>query len=124
MTLRSPLRQARGMGSAREGAHLWWLQRVTALALIPLSIWLMASLVSLTGADHARFIEWVASPFNAVVLLLAISTSFYHFKIGMSVVIEDYVHAEGAKVASLLFTTFATVLVGAICAFSVLKLAL
>jgi succinate dehydrogenase / fumarate reductase membrane anchor subunit len=124
MTLRSPLGRARGMGSARKGADLWWLQRVTAVALIPLSLWLMASLVSLTGADHARFSEWVASPINAVALLLAISTSFYHFKVGMDVVIEDYVHSEGIKIASLLFTTFATVLVGAVCAFAVLKLAL
>ncbi len=124
MTLRSPLGKARGMGSARKGADLWWLQRVTAVALIPLLLWLMASLVALTGADHARFSEWVASPINAVALLLAIATSFYHFKVGMGVVIEDYVHSEGLKVATLLFSTFATVLVGSVCAFAVLKLAL
>ena len=124
MTLRTPLGRAKGMGSARRGADLWWLQRVTAVALIPLSIWLLASLVSLTGADHQRFIEWVASPINAVALLLAIATSFYHFKVGMDVVIEDYVRSEGLKVASLLFTTFATVLVGSVCVFAVLKLAL
>ncbi len=124
MTLRSPLGRAKGMGSARRGADLWWLQRVTAVALIPLSIWLMASLVALTGADHQRFAEWVASPINAVVLLLAIATSFYHFKVGMDVVIEDYVRSEGLKIASLLFTTFATVLVGSVCVFAVLKLAL
>lgn len=124
MTLRSPLGKARGMGSARKGADLWWLQRVTAVALIPLLLWLMASLVALTGADHARVSEWVASPINAVALLLAIATSFYHFKVGMDVVIEDYVHSEGLKVATLLFSTFATVLVGSVCAFAVLKLAL
>ena len=124
MTLRSPLGKARGMGSARKGADLWWLQRVTAVALIPLLIWLVASLVALTGADHARFSAWVASPFNAVALLLAIATAFYHLKVGMDVVIEDYVHSEGLKVASLLFSAFATVLVGAISAFAVLKLAL
>ena len=124
MRLRSPLGRAKGMGSARRGADLWWLQRVTAVALIPLSIWLMASLVALTGADHQRFAEWVASPINAVALLLAIATSFYHFKVGMDVVIEDYVRSEGLKIASLLFTTFATVLVGSVCVFAVLKLAL
>ena len=124
MTLRSPLGRAKGMGSARRGADLWWMQRVTAVALIPLSIWLMASLVALTGADHQRFAEWVASPINAVALLLAIATSFYHFKVGMDVVIEDYVRSEGLKIASLLFTTFATVLVGSVCVFAVLKLAL
>ena len=112
------------MGSARKGAELWWLQRVSAVALIPLSLWLMASLVALTGADHARFSAWVASPINAVALLLAIGATFYHFKVGLDVVIEDYVHSEGIKVASLLFSTFAAVLVGAISAFAVLKLAL
>ena len=93
MTLQSPLGRAKGLGSARTGVQHWWLQRVSAVALVPLSLWLGASLLSLTGADYLTFTSWVMQPMNAILLVLAIGASCYHFKVGLDVVIEDYVHA-------------------------------
>ena len=94
------------------------------MALIPLTLWLAVSIVSLTGAGHDAFAAWVARPFHAVALLLMIATGFYHLKVGMDVVIEDYVHTAGLKVAALVLSTFAIVVIGAAAAFAVLKLAL
>ena len=122
--LRSPLGRARGLGSAHQGSQHWWLQRVTGVALVPLTLWLAVSVASLTGADHAQFSAWVAEPVHAIAMLLVVATGFYHLKIGMDVVIEDYVHTEGLKIASLMLSTFAIVVIGAAAAFSVLKLAL
>ncbi len=124
MTARSPLGSARGLGSARTGVQQWWLQRVTALALVPLCLWLGVSLIGLTGADHARFSAWVAQPLHAIALLLTLGTAFYHFKIGVDEVIEDYVHAEAAKLGARIANTFGVTIVAAASAFAVLKLAL
>ncbi|MBM3506603.1 MAG: succinate dehydrogenase, hydrophobic membrane anchor protein [Alphaproteobacteria bacterium] len=124
MTLRSPVGAARGLGSARAGTQHWWLQRVTAVALIPLSVWLGGALVAMTGADHAHFSAWVARPLNAVGLTLAIGTALYHFKIGADVVIDDYVHSEGLKIASRMANLFGAAVIAAVSAFAVLKLAL
>lgn len=123
MSLRTPLGRVRGLGSAKDGTHHFWVQRVTAIALIPLSVWLVASLVALVGADYSVAREWVASPLVAVLLILFIATGLYHFKLGLQVVIEDYVHHHGLKIAALLANTFFAVLVGAYCAFAVLKIA-
>ncbi len=124
MTARSPLGNARGLGSARTGVQHWWLQRVTALALVPLCLWLGVSLIGLTGADHAQFSAWVASPLHAIGLLLTLGTAFYHFKVGVDEVIEDYVHAEVLKLAARLGNSFGVTVVAAASAFAVLKLAL
>ena len=124
MTARSAIRKARGLGSARTGVQQWWLQRVTALALVPLCLWLGVSLIGLTGADHAQFSAWVAPPLHAIGLLLTLGTAFYHFKIGVDEVIEDYVHAEAWKLSARLGNLFGVVLVAAATAFAVLKLAL
>jgi succinate dehydrogenase / fumarate reductase, membrane anchor subunit len=99
---RSDLARARGLGSAKEGVQHWWLQRLTALALIPLSLWFVASVVCMAGATRAELIDWLNSPFSAGLLLLCLLATFWHALLGLQVVIEDYVHGEGAKLVWLL----------------------
>jgi succinate dehydrogenase membrane anchor subunit len=102
MSLRSPLSRVRGLGSAKEGVSHWWAQRLTALALIPLAVWFVISLLGITGADHAAVSAWVGSPVVAGLLILLIAATFYHGYLGLQVVIEDYVHSEGWKLVALL----------------------
>jgi len=112
MSMRSPLGRVRGLGSAREGVDHWWAQRMTSLALIPLALWFVASLVTLTGADHATAREWIAAPVPAALLVLLIVAAFYHGALGFQVIIEDYVHHEGAKVAALIAVNGLSLLLG------------
>ena len=112
MSMRSPLGRVRGLGSAREGVGHWWAQRMTALALVPLALWFVAALVGLTGADHAAARAWIASPVPAALLVLLVVASFYHGALGLQVVIEDYVHHEGAKLAALIAVGGLSLLLG------------
>ncbi len=123
-SLRTPLGQVRGLGSAKDGTHHWWLQRVTAIALLPLTIWFVASLVVLAGSPFEVFTAWVAQPLVAVLLGIFVSVGIWHLKLGAQVVIEDYVHGEAAKVTTSLLVNFACVLVGAAALFSILKIAI
>lgn len=123
MNMRSPLRQVRGLGSAKEGVAHWWAQRVTAIALIPLVLWLVTGLLSLIGAEHASVLAWIGSPVTAVLLVLLLTTSFYHAQLGLQVVLEDYVHHEGWKLVTILFVKFACLLLGLAAVFGVLKIA-
>src|SRR3954469_23490078 len=106
-SLRSPVAKARGLGSAKEGVSHWWIQRLTAIALIPLGIWLVASLVCLAGADHAAIAQWLTAPFTLGALALTIITAFYHAMLGLQVVIEDYVHAKVVKLTLIILIQFA-----------------
>jgi succinate dehydrogenase / fumarate reductase membrane anchor subunit len=101
-TLRSGLGRVRGLGSAKEGVNHWWSQRITAVALVPLTLWFVASVVLLAGADHATVSAWIARPFNTVLLLCLLGATFWHASLGLQVVIEDYIHNERAKLAALL----------------------
>lgn len=105
-SLRSHLGRARGLGSAHEGLHHWWAQRMTALALIPLSLWFVASIICLAGADYAMISQWLSSPFTVGALSLTILAVFYHAVLGMQVVIEDYIHAKAAKMILLILLQF------------------
>ena len=107
---RSELGRVRGLGSAKEGVHHWWMQRLTALALIPLSLWLVAALVAQTGASHAAVTAWIAQPITVGLLVLLIGATFYHAQLGLQVVIEDYVHNERLKIAGLLLVKTAALL--------------
>jgi succinate dehydrogenase / fumarate reductase membrane anchor subunit len=100
--LRSPLNRVRGLGSARDGTHHWWIQRLTALALVPLVVWFVVSIVSLTGADYTAVRAWVASPVSMVLLVLTIGLTFLHGQLGLQVVIEDYIHVEWHKLTLLI----------------------
>lgn len=122
MSLRSPLGRVRGLGSAKDGTGHWWSQRMTALALIPLLLWFCAAVVSLTGADYAAFRGWVGQPVNAGLLILLIVAVFYHAVLGLQVVIEDYVHSEGGKLALLLITKGLAVVLSLAALLSVLSI--
>lgn len=124
MSLRSPLGRARGLGSAKDGVHHFWVQRVSAVALIPLSLWFVFSIAQLAGGDYHAVRHWVSAPSVAVTLVLFIGAALYHSALGLQVVIEDYVHHEGTKIASLLLMKFLHVILAAATVFAVLKTAL
>lgn len=123
MSLRTPLGRVRGLGSAKEGVHHWWAQRITAVALVPLTLWFIFSLASLAGADAAEAAAFVAQPLNAVLLLLLIAATFHHLQLGIQVVVEDYIHAEFTKIVVLIAVKLLAVALGVAAAFSVLKTA-
>lgn len=124
MSLRSPLSRARGLGSAKEGVHHFWMQRVSAVALIPLTLWFVFSVAQLSGGSYGAVKHWVSSPTVAVALVLFIATMLYHSLLGVQVVIEDYVAGEGRKLVLLLLSKFAHAVIGAAGIFAVLKVAL
>jgi succinate dehydrogenase / fumarate reductase, membrane anchor subunit len=117
------LGRVRGLGSAKSGTHHWWLQRVTAVANLLLLIWFVASLVRLPVIDHQAMVLWMKSPLVAVPLLLLTLSTFQHLRLGLQVFIEDYVHEEGNKVAALLILNAYAFICGALCVFSILKIA-
>ena len=123
MSLKTPLKNARGLGSARDGVGHWWGQRLSALALVPLSVWFMFSLVGLAGGDHGALVHWLGSPLNASLTTVMVATLFYHSQLGIQVVIEDYVHTEWLKIATLILQTFAHALLAVAAIFAVLKIA-
>jgi len=100
------------------------MQKVTAIALIPLTVWFVSSVVQMTQADYASVVKWMSSPVVAVLMMLFIVTGIYHLKLGLQVIIEDYIHSEGQKHALLMLVTFGCVLIGALAVFSILKIAL
>lgn len=124
MSYRSPLGRARGLGSAKEGTHHFWMQRVTAVALIPLTLWFVFSMARLPAADFEAVRWWVAAPSVAVALILFIACALYHSTLGVQVVIEDYVAAEGKKIVALLLSKFVHTIAGVAGIFAVLKIAL
>ena len=121
MSLRSPLGRVRGLGSAKSGTEHFWAQRVTAVALIPLTLWFVYSILALGNGDHAVASAWMQSPLNAVLLLLLIVATFHHMQLGLQVVIEDYIHVEYMKIVMLVIVKGASLLRGVAAAFAVLK---
>lgn len=122
--LKNPLARARGLGSAHDGVHHWIVQRVTAIAALPLSFWLCWSAIGLIHADHTAFVTWLAHPINAILMILTIFTYFYHAMLGCQVVIEDYVHSEWFKIVKLIGMKIVLFATGLACIFAVLKIAL
>lgn len=122
MSLRSPLGKVLGAGSAKEGVHHWWLQRLTSIALVPLTIWFVVSLLSLPSLEHVTVITWMAQTWSALLLILFILVATWHSQLGVRVVVEDYVHG-GAKTLTLVLITFIHTLVAAAGVFAVLKVA-
>jgi succinate dehydrogenase / fumarate reductase, membrane anchor subunit len=99
--MRSPLARAIGLGSAKEGLRDWWAERVSAVALIPLTLWFTAVIIAHSGSDYVTFIGWIRSPLSATLMILLLIALFHHTALGLQVVIEDYVHS-GAKFASII----------------------
>jgi len=124
MTLRSPLGRARGLGSSRSGSDHYWAQRVTAVALVPLVLWFVVSLITITSSDLVSVQEWVSKPYNATLLLLTLLTGIWHGLLGLQVVIEDYVHSPIGKHLSLIFLRLIAAFLAISVSISTLKLAL
>jgi succinate dehydrogenase / fumarate reductase membrane anchor subunit len=122
--MRSPLGQAIGLGSAKQGSEHWWAQRVSAIALVPLTLWLVAAIVRLARADLRTFYDWLGRPVPAIAMVLLLIAAFYHAALGLQVVIEDYVHAEGAKLTLLIVMRLACMALAVAGIFAVLRIAL
>jgi succinate dehydrogenase / fumarate reductase membrane anchor subunit len=122
--MRTALGRVRGLGAARKGVEHWKVQRITSIALVPLGLWFVISAIGLSGDTYAETRAWLASPFNATCMLLLVLAAFYHAQLGVQVIVEDYVHHEGVKVASLLALTFAVFLFGGLSVVSILVVAL
>lgn len=101
MDYRSPLAKVRGLGSAKTGTSHWWMQRVTAVALIPLTYWLITFLNLSLNAPYQHTVEWLAIPLNTLCIVAWVLAVFYHAALGLQVVIEDYIAAEGVKIAAV-----------------------
>jgi len=122
--LTNPLKRARNHGSAGSGVHHWWAQRFSAILLIPLTLWMVWSLALLSGADYAAAVRWISAPWNAAILLLLIGATFYHARLGLQVVIEDYVHHRPSELALQVLVTSGALVGGLVSAVAVFKVAL
>jgi succinate dehydrogenase / fumarate reductase membrane anchor subunit len=121
--METPLSRVRGLGSAKSGAHHWWLERLTSVSTLILFIWFIVSLLRLPSLDYDMVTSWLAAPLVAVPMLLLIVSTFWHLKLGLQVVVEDYVHEDGLRLFSITLLNFFAIALGALAFFSVLKIA-
>jgi succinate dehydrogenase / fumarate reductase membrane anchor subunit len=104
--MQAPLARARGLGSARSGSRHWSLQRVSALALAPLTVWFVISFMALISADHRSYSQWIGSPLNAVLMILLVIVLFHHMSLGLQVIAEDYLHTDWIKLFAIISIQF------------------
>lgn len=123
MSFRSPIKDARGLGSAHHGVGHWWAQRLTAVALVPLMLWFVVGVAAHSSADYANAVAWIGAPVNAVLMILTVAMVFYHGALGIQVILEDYVDSEPARVVLDVLQKFAAVVLAAAGIFAVLKIA-
>ena len=123
VSLRSPLGRVEGLGSAKDGTGHWWSQRVTAVALVPLTLWFLFSLLMLPNLGYATVRTWLSFPMSAFLAALLVAVLTYHSYLGTTVVIEDYMHSKGLKLLFLLWLRFLYVLVGGAGIFAILRVA-
>lgn len=121
--LRTPLARVRGLGSAKSGTGHFWVQRVTAVANVILTVIFLGVVISLIGKPYAAAMATLSHPLIAILMLLFILSGAIHMRIGMQVIIEDYVHSEGLKILSLMLNTFFSILIAGLCLFAILKIA-
>jgi succinate dehydrogenase / fumarate reductase, membrane anchor subunit len=122
-SLRSPLGLVSGLGSAKGGAHHWWMQRLTSIALVPLTVWFTVSILSLPSLDHVTVVSWMAQSWTSLLLILLVLVATYHSQLGVRVVVEDYVHNSGMRTLTLVILTFAHTLLAVAGVFAILKVA-
>jgi succinate dehydrogenase / fumarate reductase membrane anchor subunit len=123
MSLRSPLGRVLGLGSAKEGSGHWWAQRVTAIALLPLTVWFVISLLTLPGLDYETVRTWASVPITGFLAVLLVAVLTYHSYLGTIVIVEDYVSSSGMKMLSLMVLRFLYVLAGGAAIFAILRVA-
>jgi len=123
MSLVTPLNRVLGLGSAKEGTEHWWGQRISAVALAVLGLWLVIAVAGLESFGYASVAGWVQQPLTSVLLVLTILTLCYHSQLGVQIVVEDYVHAAGLKITMLITSTFVHILLAAVGVVAVLRLA-
>jgi succinate dehydrogenase / fumarate reductase membrane anchor subunit len=104
--MRTPLARAIGLGSAKDGVQHWWMQRVSAIALVPLTVWFIAAIIAQTRADYTAFVAWLRSPLTDILMVMLLIALFYHAALGLQVVIEDYVHS-GTRLAAVIVVRLA-----------------
>jgi succinate dehydrogenase / fumarate reductase membrane anchor subunit len=121
--MRSPLGRAIGLGSSKEGVEHWWLQRITAVALVPLSLWFVIAIIRLVGADSDSVRDWVGNPLPAILLVLLLIATFYHASLGLQVVIEDYIQAELTKLGLVIIVRLGCFALAVAGMFAVLSMA-
>jgi succinate dehydrogenase / fumarate reductase membrane anchor subunit len=124
MSILNPLQRVRGLGSAKSGTEHWWHQRLTSVALVPLSLFLVILMVSLIGADHATVVARVGHPLVAVGLILTLIAIAWHMQLGMQVIIEDYVNSPAWKVFALMANIFFAVVFAVLGVFAVLTISI
>ncbi len=122
--MRSYLGRARGLGASHAGFHHWWVQRLTSLALVPLTLWFVWSLVHLAGVPYPEVRAWAGSPVNATLLLALIAATFEHMHLGVQTVAEDYIHTDAVRLTLVLTVKAASALLALAAAIAVLKLAI
>jgi succinate dehydrogenase / fumarate reductase membrane anchor subunit len=123
MSLRSPLSRVTGLGSAKDGTSHWWAERVSSIALVPLTLWLVFSLVTLPSLDYATVKTWMSFPLTAFLCALLVFTAAYHSYLGTTVVVEDYAHSPGTRLLLLVSLKFAHILAGGAGIFAILRVA-
>ena len=123
MSLVTPLNRVLGLGSAKEGTEHWWGQRISAIALAVLGVWLVFAVAGLESFGYESVVGWVRQPITSVLLVLTVLTLCYHSQLGVQMVVEDYVHAAGLKITTLIASTFLHVLLAAVGVVAVLRLA-
>ena len=121
--MRSQLGRVRGLGAARSGVGVWWAERVTSIALIPLTLWFVYSILALVGQPQAAMRAWAGNPVNTVMLLATIAITFHHMQLGLQVIIEDYIHQEAVRMTSQLAMKGLVALLALACFVATLKLA-
>ena len=122
--MRTDLGRVRGLGTAKEGVHHWWMQRLTAIALIPLTLWFIISIATLNNASYTETVNWLSIPLVSIFMILLVSATLYHALLGVQVVVEDYIHQEGLKFLLLIGLKFIFLVLGVVAIFSLLKIAM
>lgn len=122
MSLESDLARVRGLGSAKDGTKSFWHQRITAIALVPLSLWFVISLLCVMDASHAETVAWIKAPYITALFIALIVALLYHVKIGLQEVIEDYVHLEWLKLATRIGLSLGAAMCGLVSIVAILKI--